>query len=47
MTAGQIACGTAVLIGVLVGLYIVSASSVSGKSGTNIDGCGTERPQFG
>jgi hypothetical protein len=39
--------GIGALIGVLVGLYIVSASSVSGKGGTNIDGCGTERPQFG
>ncbi len=35
------------LIGVLVGLYIVSAASLSGKGGTNSDGGGTERPQFG
>ena len=39
--------GIGALIGVLVGLYIVSAASLSGKGSTNADGCGTERPQFG
>ena len=33
------------LIGALVGLFMVSAASVSGSK--NADGCGAERPQFG
>ncbi len=35
------------LIGALVGLYIVSAASASGRGSQTADGCGTGRPQFG
>jgi hypothetical protein len=37
--------GIGALIGAVVGLYIVSAASVSGRG--SADGCGTERPRFG
>jgi uncharacterized membrane protein YeaQ/YmgE (transglycosylase-associated protein family) len=39
--------GVGALIGALVGLYIVSAASASGRGSTTADGCGAERPQFG
>ena len=38
--------GVGAFIGVLVGLYIVSAASMPGKGSASADG-GAERPQFG
>jgi len=35
------------LIGALVGLYLVSVTSLSGRGSAVDDGCGTERPRFG
>jgi len=39
--------GIGALIGAVVGLYIVSAASLSGKGSAGGDGCGAERPRFG
>ena len=39
--------GVGALIGALVGLYIVSSASASGRGSDAADGCGTESPQFG
>ncbi len=39
--------GIGALIGMVVGLYIVSAASASGKGSASADGCGAESPRFG
>jgi hypothetical protein len=39
--------GIGALIGALVGLYMVSVASLSGRGSASGDGCGGESPRFG